>query len=114
MTDLDFVAGFYLALAIILVLIGIPLANRKIPPNKWIGYRTAATRANEKLWYQVNEALGKALLRWGIPIVFLFGFLFAQRKAYSLDALAWFELALTLTVMGVSILKARASLREKP
>lgn len=44
------------------VLIAIPLARRKVPPNPVYGYRTRATLASESLWYDANAYFGRVFL----------------------------------------------------
>jgi uncharacterized membrane protein len=41
-----------------LVLLGLPLYSRKIPPNRFYGFRTARTLADPHVWYPVNRVTG--------------------------------------------------------
>ncbi len=56
--------GFVTILAIdaLFVLLSIPLALRKVPPNVVYGYRTRATLADERVWYQANAHFGVRLI----------------------------------------------------
>lgn len=47
---------------LVLFVLGIPLALKLIPPNGIYGFRTASTKANTDLWWQVNTFLGRALV----------------------------------------------------
>ncbi len=51
-----------LGCALLLGLIAIPLALRKIPRNVVYGFRTRATLADESVWYEVNAHFGRGLL----------------------------------------------------
>jgi uncharacterized membrane protein len=51
--------------ALILVL-GIPLALKLVPPNGFYGYRTATSFASPEAWYQTNFATGLALIAAGV------------------------------------------------
>jgi uncharacterized membrane protein len=57
----------YLIIGIGLLLIGlaIPLVSKKIPPNRWYGFRTPETLNNEELWYKANRYLGRDLIVYG-------------------------------------------------
>jgi hypothetical protein len=56
--------GFYtiLGCAVLMILIAVPLALRKIPPNVVYGYRTRATLANDEIWYAANAHFGRGLI----------------------------------------------------
>jgi uncharacterized membrane protein len=42
--------------------LGIPLWVGMVPPNRFYGVRTAATLADESLWYAVNRAAGRDMV----------------------------------------------------
>ena len=44
------------------VLVALPLAARKIPPNFFYGYRTRATLSDPAIWYDANAHFGRGLL----------------------------------------------------
>ena len=50
----------------VFVVLGIPLALRMVPPNRWYGVRTAETLSNSDVWYSVNALGGKAIVVAGI------------------------------------------------
>jgi SdpI/YhfL family protein len=54
------------ALFIGLPTLGIPLALKLVPPNRFYGFRTKATFASTEAWYQINFATGLALIAAGI------------------------------------------------
>lgn len=59
----------FLPLAALLILLGLPLTLRKIPPNSWYGVRTLLTLENREAWYDLNERGGKVLVGWGIVLL---------------------------------------------
>jgi uncharacterized membrane protein len=61
----------FAALGLLLIVIGRPLARRRIGPNRWYGLRVPATLANEKVWYEANAALGRDLIALGVLLVVL-------------------------------------------
>ena len=59
-----FEKGFFtiLGLSLVLILIAIPLALRKVRPNVVYGYRTRATLSDEDVWYDANAYFGSRLI----------------------------------------------------
>lgn len=59
-----FEKGFFtiLGLSVVLILVAIPLALGKVPPNVVYGYRTRATLADEDVWYDANAYFGRCLI----------------------------------------------------
>jgi hypothetical protein len=56
--------GFFtiLGCSALLILVAVPLALRKIPPNAAYGFRMRATMANDKIWYAANAHFGRGLI----------------------------------------------------
>lgn len=44
------------------VAISLPLALRRIPPNRAYGYRTRTTLSDERIWYEANAYFGGRLI----------------------------------------------------
>jgi uncharacterized membrane protein len=55
----------FLAVAVLLIGLGFPLAKRRIGPNRWYGFRVRATFADEQVWYDVNAQAGRDLMVLG-------------------------------------------------
>ena len=51
------------------LLIGWPLAQRRVPPNRWYGVRLPATLSNPTLWYEANAVCGEDLVRLGLVLL---------------------------------------------
>jgi hypothetical protein len=47
------------------ILVGAPLAVRRVPRNRWYGLRIPATFADEEVWYEANAAMGRDLIVLG-------------------------------------------------
>jgi hypothetical protein len=47
------------------LVLGLPLARRRVPPNRWYGLRLPATLANPTIWYEANAVCGDDLIRLG-------------------------------------------------
>ena len=56
----------FIALPAFLLVTGIPLVLRLVPPNRFYGYRTATSFASLEAWYQLNWATGIALIAAGV------------------------------------------------
>jgi hypothetical protein len=57
---------FIAAMALIVSLVGLPMALDKVPPNRFYGFRTPRTIADERVWYPANRVAGKALVVAGL------------------------------------------------
>ncbi len=58
----------YLGFSALLVVLGLPLALGKVPPNSLYGFRTPATQADPDLWYPVNARTGQDLIGAGLVL----------------------------------------------
>lgn len=55
----------YLAVGILVSLIGLPLYFGKVPPNRFYGFRTQRTLRDPEAWYPVNRIAGGWLVVTG-------------------------------------------------
>lgn len=51
-----------IACAVLLIVVALPLALRKIPRNGIYGYRTRATMADDEIWFDANAHFGRGLI----------------------------------------------------
>jgi len=51
------------------VLVGLPLARRRVRPNRWYGLRVPATFADEHVWYEANAVAGRDLVALGVTLL---------------------------------------------
>jgi hypothetical protein len=56
------------AVGVLLVLLGWPLAARRIGPNPWYGLRVPATFADREVWYAANALAGRDLMALGVVL----------------------------------------------
>lgn len=56
----------FVGVGALMILLGLPLMRRKIPPNDWYGLRVAATFADEWVWYEANARSGRDMLVVGV------------------------------------------------
>ena len=53
---------------ILIIILNIPLAKRKIKMNRWYGVRIPKSFESDENWYKLNE-YGKLFINWAIPII---------------------------------------------
>ena len=46
---------------LLLVAAGVPLACRRVRPNRWFGLRVPATLKDEEIWFEANARCGREL-----------------------------------------------------
>ena len=61
--------GVTLLLTVLSMAIGLPLADRRIAPNRWYGVRVRETFADEHIWYETNAQAGRDLVLLGLLFV---------------------------------------------
>jgi len=52
----------FAGIGLVSVVVGVPLAGRRIPRNRWYGLRIPATLADDHVWYEANAATGRDLI----------------------------------------------------
>ena len=60
------VLGIGLAAGVLLVALGIPLALRRVAPNRWYGLRAALAYESESKWFRANRILGRYVIVAGV------------------------------------------------
>ena len=45
----------FIAAGLILICLGVPLIQGKVPPNRWYGFRVRRTLEDANVWYPANE-----------------------------------------------------------
>ncbi len=56
----------FVAIGIVSIAAGLPLAGRRIRPNHWYGVRIRETFGDEHIWYEVNAQAGRDLVVLGV------------------------------------------------
>jgi uncharacterized membrane protein len=65
---MDSTAVNYFILGLVFVAIGAPLIQRRIPRNRWYGFRVAKTFSSERVWYDANQVAGRDLVVAGVVV----------------------------------------------
>jgi len=53
----------------LLCAVSIPLMQKRVAPNRWLGFRTPRTLEDPELWYTVNAYAGKWLFGMGVLVL---------------------------------------------
>jgi len=61
----------FVGIALLSIAVGLPLADRRIPPNRWYGVRIRSTFADEHIWYEVNAQAGRDFTLLGVACLVL-------------------------------------------
>jgi len=69
-------ALFFLGNSLVWVTIGLPLYFKKVPPNRFYGFRTPATLSSEKIWYPANQRLGRNFASLGLIDFFVMALIY--------------------------------------
>ncbi|MEP6571729.1 MAG: SdpI family protein [Gemmatimonadota bacterium] len=97
-------------IGLVSLVVGWPLARRRVPPNRWYGVRLPATLSNPTIWYAANAECGEGLVRLGaVLLVVALGLLLLRglpELVYVLICVAVFLIgSLRATVRGVRLAK---------
>jgi len=63
----------FAGVGIVLILLGWPLARRRVRPNGFYGLRTPATFADEQVWYEANALCGRDVMVLGAVLALVAG-----------------------------------------
>jgi uncharacterized membrane protein len=56
---------------LLLIVLGWPMAARRVRPNRWYGLRVPATFADETVWYDANAVMGRDMIALGTLVTVL-------------------------------------------
>jgi hypothetical protein len=56
-------------LGLLLIMLGWPLAARRVRPNRWYGLRVPATFADPTVWYDANAITGRDMVGLGMLVL---------------------------------------------
>lgn len=91
--------------ATVMIVLGVPLIQGSVKPNRIYGFRTSKTLANESIWYAANRVMGRHLLLAGwVVLIASIGLMvidrqFAKLPVATIDAVVILS-ALAITVVG--------------
>jgi uncharacterized membrane protein len=58
----------YVMMGVLFAVLGTPLALRRVPPNRWYGFRTPKTLSTPEVWYAANRITGIDMCIGGMVI----------------------------------------------
>ena len=54
--------AMYFILGLLFIGLGVPLLQRRVPRNRWYGFRIPKTLASDAVWYPANEIAGRDMV----------------------------------------------------
>lgn len=97
---------------LLFLVLGIPLALGRVPPNGTYGFRTAKTLSNPTIWYAANRSAGYDLIVGGAIIAVAALLLPTVLRGRSPAALALANVGVTILVLGLVLAKGLWKLRS--
>lgn len=68
MSEVTVYSFLFAMTGILFIGLSIPLIQKRVPPNRYYGFRTAKTLSQPKIWYEVNRIQGTDLFVAGALI----------------------------------------------
>lgn len=106
----------FLGVSGLLIVLGLPLAQRRVAPNLLYGLRVPATMSDEWVWYEANAHSGRDLICLGIAQAALaLGLAWGLRLPFPSDALVncAFLLVGTAAFAGIGWRRANSLLHSR-
>ena len=69
MSDVNIAVLIFTLVGIVFIGLGVPLFQRRVPPNAWYGCRTTKSLSDERIWYAINQVTGKDMILIGILMI---------------------------------------------
>lgn len=91
------------AVSALLIVLGIPMMLRRVPPNRYYGLRVPATFADQWVWYEANAAAGRDITLLGVLLTAIASVLPVLPFPFEFGALLWAAVAVIGSmVMGAT------------
>jgi hypothetical protein len=96
MNDANLILGILnISCGAIFILLSIPLIMKKIPLNRYYGFRFSKALESSETWYAINQYGGRQMIRWSLFLIAIGALYFS----FPMDT-ANSELRNTLTAAG--------------
>ncbi len=92
----------------LVILLGLPLYFRKVPPNRFYGFRTGRTLADPRVWYLVNRVAGGWMVLTGAVTAGVATWV--QRAGYNVSTAAVINLSVFSAGMVLMLLHSLLTL----
>ncbi len=90
---------------LLFIALSIPLAQRRIGPNRWYGFRTRKTLGSSEIWYPANAYAGRLLCNAGFKIC-LTALLFAVIPGMNVGTYTIVQTAVILLLLFGAVIKS--------
>ena len=93
------ICWLFLGMGILFIIIGLPLALKKVGPNHWYGFRTKKAMSSLEMWYELNRLTGKGMAIVGVvlAIINIIALLFIYAEKWNP------ELSIVLLISNIAI-----------
>jgi uncharacterized membrane protein len=108
MSEVTIAALIFSGVGAVFIGLGIPLFQKRVPPNSWYGCRTTKSLSDERIWYAVNRTTGQNMILIGILIIIssLIMFIFRNKMNPTNSAVVLLAVLIMSTVgMAVNSLR---------
>ena len=92
-------AALFAGIGLTQLVLGVPLIQRRVPPNPVYGFRVPSTLTNARLWYRVNRRLGWWLLSSGLADLLAAPLFYLAHREDAAHFIAWAGTFVVITVM---------------
>jgi uncharacterized membrane protein len=99
MAEITIVTLSFTTVGVLFVGFGVPLFQRRIPPNIWYGCRTRKSLSDKNVWFDVNETMGRDMIVTGVVVLIATIFIFFARHKLSEHLMVLIPVA--ATILGV-------------
>jgi uncharacterized membrane protein len=110
-SDRDLLLALYCGASFLMMVLAIPLIQRRVKPNGWYGFRFPRTLSDERVWYEVNAHFGRRLFVVGF-VIGAASLLLYPVPSLDLDAYALAMTAIVLTALVIAIAQSVGYMRQ--
>ena len=104
MSEVTIAPLIFSGVGVVFIGLGIPLFQKRVPPNSWYGCRTTKSLSDERIWYAVNRITGQDMILTGILIIMSSVIVFMFRNQMNPNTAAVALLAvLIMSTMGMAV-----------
>ena len=97
---------------VLFICLGLPLLRGRVPPNRWYGFRTRRTLADERTWYAVNRVSGQDMIWGGVLVLLTALVLLVLRDRLSPEQVAATFVTVTLLAVAWMVFHGYSTLRR--
>jgi hypothetical protein len=102
----------YFVLGLLFVASGVPLLRRRVPRNRWYGFRTRKTLSTDETWYAANAVAGRDMIAAGSVVAACGLVSMALEGTVAPDVLALVDLVVFAAAMVASTVHSFSAIKR--